>query len=175
MRMKTASFTVRATMAQSVRWKRAAEAEGHASVGTWLAEALDRYLDALKRAGKPLALAWGRGRFRVRLEDGTEPEMRGWIARPPGSTTARRPGRFRTARRSTTRWSICPTADPWRRSARSGTARLWLASWRGCGCVGVAGSRRRTPGRWSSGYGGKTYRQGTGGGAPLPRYPAVAW
>jgi len=30
-KLKTASFTVRATMAQSVRWKQAAEAHGHAS------------------------------------------------------------------------------------------------------------------------------------------------
>jgi hypothetical protein len=71
-------------MAQSVAWKRAADAEGHASVGTWAAEALDRYLDALKRAGKPLPLAWGRGRFRVRLEGGRELEVPGWMARPFG-------------------------------------------------------------------------------------------
>lgn len=83
-RLKVASFTVRATMAQSVRWKQAAEAEGHASVGTWLAEAVDAHLEARTRAGKPLPLFWSHGRFRVRLEDGTEPEMRGWIARPFG-------------------------------------------------------------------------------------------
>ena len=82
--MKVASFTVRATEKQSVRWKRAAEAEGHASVGTWLAEAADRLLDAFQRAGKPLPLAWSRGRFRVSLEDGLELEVRGWIARPFG-------------------------------------------------------------------------------------------
>jgi hypothetical protein len=81
--MKTASFTVRATMAQSVAWKRAAERESHASVGTWLAEAADRHLDALRRAGKPLALAWRRGRFRVALEGG-EAEMTGWVAPPFG-------------------------------------------------------------------------------------------
>ena len=84
MRLKTAAFTVRATAAQSAAWKRAAESEGHAAVGSWLAEAADRHLDAVRRAGKPLALAWGRGRFLVRLEDGAEPEMRGWIARPFG-------------------------------------------------------------------------------------------
>ncbi len=82
--MKTASFTVRATERQSARWKQAAEAYGHASVGSWLAEAVDRHLDALQRAGKPLPLAWGKGRFRVRLEDGREPEVRGWMARPFG-------------------------------------------------------------------------------------------
>ena len=84
MKLKTASFTVRATMAQSVRWKQAAEAHGHASVGTWLAEAVDAHLEARTRAGKPLPLAWGKGRFRVRLEDGAEPELPGWIARPFG-------------------------------------------------------------------------------------------
>jgi hypothetical protein len=83
-RLKMASFHVRATVAQSAAWNRAAQAEGHASVGTWAAEALDRYLDALKRAGKPLALAWHKGRFRVTLEDGTELEVPGWIARPFG-------------------------------------------------------------------------------------------
>ena len=82
--MKTASFHVRATERQSLRWNRAAEAEGHRSVGTWLAEAADRHLDALQRAGKPLPLAWGRGRFRVRLEDGRELEVPGMLARPFG-------------------------------------------------------------------------------------------
>jgi hypothetical protein len=81
--MKRVSFHVRATEKQSVRWKRAADAEGHASVGTWLAEAADRFLDALQRAGKPLPLAWGRGRFRVRLE-GQEVTVPGWMARPFG-------------------------------------------------------------------------------------------
>lgn len=82
--MKVASFSVRATMAQSVRWKRAAEAEGHASVGTWLAEAVDAHLEHRTRAGKPLPLFWSRGRFRVRLENGTAPELSGWVARPFG-------------------------------------------------------------------------------------------
>lgn len=82
--MKTASFTVHATEKQSLRWKRAAEHEGHRSCGTWLAEAADRYLDALQRAGKPLPLAWSKGQFRVRLEDGSEPEVRGLLARPFG-------------------------------------------------------------------------------------------
>jgi hypothetical protein len=83
-RLKTATYTVRATERQSLRWNRAAEAEGHRSVGTWLAEAADRHLDALQRAGKPLPLAWGRGRFRVRLEDSRELEVPGWMARPFG-------------------------------------------------------------------------------------------
>jgi hypothetical protein len=82
--VKVASFTVHADARQSARWKQAAEAEGHASVGRWAAEALDAYLEARTRAGKPLPLAWGRGRFRVRLEDGSEPEVRGWMARPFG-------------------------------------------------------------------------------------------
>jgi hypothetical protein len=83
-RLKVASFAVRATMAQSVAWKRAAEAEGQASIGTWAAEALDAYLKVRAQAGKPLPLFWSRGRFRVHLEDGTEPELTGWIARPFG-------------------------------------------------------------------------------------------
>jgi hypothetical protein len=83
MALKTASFTVKATMAQSVAWKRAAEAHGHVSVGSWLAEAVDRYLDALKKAGKPVPLAWNRfGRFRVRLMDGREVEVPGRTSPP---------------------------------------------------------------------------------------------
>jgi hypothetical protein len=82
--MKVASFAVRADPRQSIRWKQAASSYGHASVGVWLAEAADRFLDGLIRAGKPLPLGWTRGRFRVRLEDGTEPELAGWVARPFG-------------------------------------------------------------------------------------------
>jgi hypothetical protein len=83
-KLKMASFTVRATLAQSVAWKRAADGEGHASVGTWLAEAADRHLDAVRRAGKPLSLAWRRGRFRVVLE-GREAEVRGHLSPPFGA------------------------------------------------------------------------------------------
>lgn len=82
--MKVASFTVRGTMPQSVRWKQAAEGEGFRSVGAWLAEAADAYLKARARAGRPLPLAWCKGRFRVCLENGSKPELRGWIARPFG-------------------------------------------------------------------------------------------
>lgn len=82
--MKTASFHVRATERQSLRWKRAAEAEGHASAGTWIAEAVDRYLDALQRAGRPLPLVWHRGRFRVELQNG-EVEMPGFLSLPFGA------------------------------------------------------------------------------------------
>jgi hypothetical protein len=83
--VKTASFTVRATEKQSLRWKRAADAEGHRSVGTWLAEAADRHLDALQRAGRPIPLVWRRfGRFKVRLMDGQEIEAPGRTSPPFG-------------------------------------------------------------------------------------------
>ena len=52
--MKTASFTVHATAEQSIRWKRAADAEGHRSAGTWLAAATDAYL-RVRASGNP---AW---------------------------------------------------------------------------------------------------------------------
>ncbi len=84
MKLKTASYTVRATTAQAAAWNRAAQAHGHTSTGSWIAEAVDRYLDALKRAGKPLALAWRRGRFRVVLE-GREAEVRGHVSPPFGA------------------------------------------------------------------------------------------
>src|SRR3954464_5660988 len=71
-------------MPQSIAWKRAAGAEGFASVGAWAGNALDAYLRLRVKAGIPLPLAWHLGRFSVRLEDGAEPEVRGWIARPFG-------------------------------------------------------------------------------------------
>lgn len=82
--MKTASFTVRADVHQSARWKQAAESEGFASCGAWLAKAADSYLKMRVKAGLPLPLAWHLGRFHVRLEDGTEPELRGFVSPPFG-------------------------------------------------------------------------------------------
>ncbi|HEY0513580.1 MAG TPA: hypothetical protein VGH73_16845 [Thermoanaerobaculia bacterium] len=83
--MKVATFTVHADIRQSARWKQAAEARGHASTGTWIAEAVDRYLDALKRAGRPIPLAWNRfGRFTVRLMDGRGIEVPGRTSPPFG-------------------------------------------------------------------------------------------
>lgn len=81
--MKVASFTVRASMAQSVRWKQAAEGEGFASVGSWAARALDAYLEARTRAGRPIPLAWHRGTVRVVL-DGQEVTLKGWASPPFG-------------------------------------------------------------------------------------------
>jgi hypothetical protein len=71
-------------MPQSVRWKLASESEGFASCGAWLARAADAYLRLRAKAGMPLPLAWRHGRFAVRLADGAEPEVRGWIAPPFG-------------------------------------------------------------------------------------------
>lgn len=82
--MKVASFHVRGSTAQAERWNRAAQAEGFRSAGAWLAAAADAYLKVRAKAGLPLPLAWHRGRFPVRLEDGAEPEVPGWIARPFG-------------------------------------------------------------------------------------------
>ncbi|HEY3572113.1 MAG TPA: hypothetical protein VGP73_29570 [Thermoanaerobaculia bacterium] len=82
--MKVATFTVHATAEQSVRWKRAAEAEGHRSAGTWLAAAADAYLKARARAGHPLPLAWHLGKFTARLMDGRELQVRGVVSPPFG-------------------------------------------------------------------------------------------
>ncbi len=79
--MKVAAFTVRASMDQSIRWKRAAEAEGFRSVGAWISGAVDVYLKARARAGRPLPLAWRYGRFLVALEGG-EIEVRGMVSPP---------------------------------------------------------------------------------------------
>ena len=72
---------MRATLAQSERWKRAADAEGYASAGGWLADAADAYLKARARAGRPLPLAWRRGHCRVLL-DGGEQVVKGFASPP---------------------------------------------------------------------------------------------
>lgn len=82
--MKTAQFTVRGTTAQAERWNRAAQAEGFASAGSWLAEAADAYLKARAKAGRPLPLAWHLGRFSVVLMDGSKVSSRGKISPPFG-------------------------------------------------------------------------------------------
>ena len=82
--MKVATFTVRATLAQSARWKRAAEGEGFASVGSWAGGALDAYLEHRARAGRPIPLAWHRGAVSVVLEDGQAVTLRGHVSPPFG-------------------------------------------------------------------------------------------
>jgi hypothetical protein len=81
--VKTASFTVHGTAAQSARWKIAAEGEGFPSVGAWLAGAADAYLKVRARAGLPVPLAWRKGHFRVELEDG-EASVTGHLSPPFG-------------------------------------------------------------------------------------------
>jgi hypothetical protein len=68
-------------MPQSIRWKQAADGEGFASVGSWAAKALDAYLEARTRAGRPIPLSWHRGAFRVVL-DGQEVNLRGMVSPP---------------------------------------------------------------------------------------------
>ncbi|MEA2560622.1 MAG: hypothetical protein QOH06_2126 [Acidobacteriota bacterium] len=79
--MNVTSFSVRATMTQSVRWKQGAEQEGFASVGSWAARALDAYLQARSRAGRPIPLSWHKGVFRVLLDD-QEVHVRGMVSPP---------------------------------------------------------------------------------------------
>lgn len=81
--MKVASFTVRGSEEQSRRWKLAAEAEGYASAGSWLAYAADAYLKVRARAGRPIPLAWRLGAVRVLLEE-QEVTLRGWVSPPFG-------------------------------------------------------------------------------------------
>ena len=83
--LKVAHFTVQANMEQSVRWKQTAEAAGHLTVSTWLAEAADSYMHARARSGPPIPLSWRRSaRFRVVLLDGEEVEVRGMVSPPFG-------------------------------------------------------------------------------------------
>lgn len=80
--LKTAVFTVRADVRQSAGWKQASESHGHASVGTWLAEAADRYLDGLRRAGKPVSLCWRYGIFQAPAPGGERIPVRGLVSNP---------------------------------------------------------------------------------------------
>lgn len=89
MSAKVAHFTITASVEQSASWKQAAEMAGHLSIGTWLAEAADTFMEvrpgAGPGAGPPLALSWRRGgRFPVVLEDGQEVEQSGWLSLPFG-------------------------------------------------------------------------------------------
>lgn len=80
--MKTAVFTVRATPAQSARWKQSAEAQGFTSVGAWLAGAADAYLKLRAKAGLPVALSWRSGLFNVALSSGETVRVKGKMAPP---------------------------------------------------------------------------------------------
>lgn len=82
--MKTASYTVRASLPQAQRWNREAEGEGYPSTGAWIAAAVDAYLKVRARAGRPLPLSWRRGRVRVLLETG-EATLKGHISPPFGA------------------------------------------------------------------------------------------
>ncbi len=82
--MKVQTYTVRASAEQARTWTTAARAEGHASVGPWIATALDAYIYLRKRQAKPVPLAWARfGRFAVKLQD-REEAVSGRISYPFG-------------------------------------------------------------------------------------------
>ncbi len=83
--MKVATFTLRADVHQSARWKQAAEAEGFPSVGAWAALALDAYLKARARAGMPIPLSWHRRRFSITLDGGETVAVSGHASPPFGS------------------------------------------------------------------------------------------
>ena len=76
--IKAVAYTVRATPAQSERWRRAASAEEHRAVGTWLATAADAYLKARTR---PIPLCWRRGPVSIVL-DGRLVTVRGFLSFP---------------------------------------------------------------------------------------------
>jgi hypothetical protein len=83
--VKFTSFTVRATLEQSRRWKMASDGEGCASVGSWLALAADAHLQHRIRAGRPLPLAWRVGRVPVELKDGSKVTLPGFVSPPFGA------------------------------------------------------------------------------------------
>ena len=98
--MKVATFTVHATAEQSVRWKRAAEGEGHRSAGTWLAAAADAYLRVRARAGQPIALGVASGGLHGLLMDGREVKVRGMVSPPFGLYIGTAHGPDRNKRRT---------------------------------------------------------------------------
>jgi hypothetical protein len=65
--MKTFSYTVHASDGQRERWEAAAVAHGRMTVGSWLAQAADAYLEKMAQSGKRLPLHWRRGKFRARI------------------------------------------------------------------------------------------------------------
>ncbi len=67
--MKTFSYTVHASDHQRERWEAAAVAHGRMSVGAWLAQSADAYLEKMAKSGKRLPLAWGKGAFKARIYD----------------------------------------------------------------------------------------------------------
>ena len=83
--MKVATFTLRADVHQSARWKQVAEAEGFPSVGAWAAQALDAYLKAQARAGRPIPLSWHKRRFSITLDGGETVKVAGHVSPPFGS------------------------------------------------------------------------------------------
>jgi len=81
--VKTVALTVRATEKQSIRWKQAADGEGHRAVGTWLAEAADRYLEAVASAGKLIPMGWRRSAvFSVRPASQEMASVTGAVSHP---------------------------------------------------------------------------------------------
>jgi hypothetical protein len=143
--MKTASFTVRASMPQSIAWKRAAESEGFASCGAWLARAADAYLKVRAKAGLPLPLVWRRGRLRVILEDGADVELPGWISRPFGHFHGTPGGPIPAGSTHCQTLVYLPAGGSWPPSATPGSAEPWLPSWQAYGRA--AAGRTGTYGR----------------------------
>lgn len=68
-RLKVFTYNVRASQEQQDRWESAAVAHGCMTVGSWLAQAADAYLEGMAKAGYALPLAWKRGRFLVSCAD----------------------------------------------------------------------------------------------------------
>ena len=99
--VKVATFTLHGTMQQSIRWKQAAAQEGFASVGSWAALALDAYLKARARAGRPIPLSWQLGRFPVLLDGGETVSLPGWISPPFFIFRGTASGRTRNTRHHT--------------------------------------------------------------------------
>lgn len=64
---RTFSYTVHASPEQREKWEAAAVAHGRMSVGAWLAQATDTYLEKMAQSGRRLPLAWSEGTFRARV------------------------------------------------------------------------------------------------------------
>jgi hypothetical protein len=85
--MKVFTYSVRATEEQRERWEAAAVAHGRMTVGSFLAQATDTYLEKMAKSGRRLPLAWTWGEFQARIYDRLvwpwqyrEIDVSGWIS-----------------------------------------------------------------------------------------------
>ncbi len=120
------------------------------------AEAADRHLDAVRRSGNPLSLAWRKARFYVRILDGSEVEVSGKLSPPFAVYWGTEEGPERGRRELYTLVYVPHGRSLGTFRTPAHCAGPWLLSWRDSGCVGEGLSPPKIPRRSFSGSSGKT-------------------